>query len=99
MLAASGSFDQLTDYVVFGAWVFYAMCGYAVIVLRKKRPDAPRTYKVPGYPVLPIVFVAVATWLLINTLVTSPRESGIGLMIIGAGVPVYYFFFRKNAAA
>ncbi|MES2965683.1 MAG: amino acid permease, partial [Bdellovibrionota bacterium] len=96
VLAASGSFDQLTDYVVFGAWVFYALCGFAVIVLRRSRPDAPRSYRVPGYPIVPILFVAVATWLLINTLVTSPRESGIGLVIIGLGVPVYWFFFRTS---
>lgn len=99
LLAASGSFDQLTDYVVFGAWVFYALCGLAVIILRRKHPNVPRQYRVPGYPVIPILFVAVASWLLINTLVTSPRESGIGLLIIGLGVPVYLLFFRKKESS
>ena len=96
VLALSGTFDQLTDYVVFGSWVFYALCAGAVILLRMRRPDLPRGYKVPGYPVVPIVFILVALALLANTLITSPRESGIGLIIIGLGVPVYWFAFRAK---
>lgn len=99
VLAMSGTFDQLTDYVVFGSWVFYAMCAAAVIVLRVKRPDLPRGYRVPGYPFVPVVFVAVALCLLGNTLWTTPRESGIGLVIIGVGVPVYWFAFRRKKIA
>ncbi|RYZ69936.1 MAG: amino acid permease, partial [Proteobacteria bacterium] len=99
ILALSGSFDQLTDYVVFGSWVFYALCAGAVIVLRIKRPELKRAYKVPGYPVIPILFILVALALLGNTLVTSPRESGIGLLIIGVGLPVYWLAFRKGRVA
>jgi APA family basic amino acid/polyamine antiporter len=97
VLALSGKFDQLTDYVIFGSWVFYALCAAAVIVLRIRKPDLVRGYKTPGYPVIPIVFVIVALCLLANTLATSPRESGIGLLIIGIGVPVYWFSYRKKA--
>jgi basic amino acid/polyamine antiporter, APA family len=97
VLAYSGSFDQLTDYVVFGSWVFYALCGAAVIVLRIKRPELKRAYKVPGYPVVPVLFIVVALALLGNTLATSPRESGIGLLIIGVGIPVYWLAFRKQS--
>jgi APA family basic amino acid/polyamine antiporter len=96
VLAVSGQFDQLTDYVIFGSWMFYALCAAAVIVLRVKRPELVRGYKTPGYPVVPVVFVLVALCLLANTLMTSPRESGIGLLIIGVGVPVYWFAFRKQ---
>ncbi|HVK59978.1 MAG TPA: amino acid permease [Bdellovibrionales bacterium] len=96
VLAISGTFDQLTDYVVFGSWVFYALCAAAVIVLRVKKPEAERAYRVPLYPIVPVVFVAVAIWLLLNTLIMSPRESGIGLLIIGCGVPAYWFFFRAK---
>ena len=99
VLAASGSFDQLTDYVVFGSWVFYAMCAGAVIVLRVRNPELKRAYRVPGYPIVPVVFILVALALLGNTLLTSPRESGIGLLIIGFGVPVYYLAFRKGSLA
>jgi basic amino acid/polyamine antiporter, APA family len=96
VLALSGTFDQLTDYVVFGGWIFYALCAFSVILLRRKYPDLPRAYRVPGYPVLPILFVIVALLLLANTLYTSPRESGYGLAIILAGIPVYWLFFRKR---
>ena len=95
VLAASGKYDQLTDYVVFGAWIFYALCALAVILLRRSRPEAERGYRVPGYPFVPVVFIAVAVWLLINTIMTSPRESGIGLVILLLGVPVYWLFFRR----
>ncbi len=96
VLALSGTFDQLTDYVVFGGWIFYALCAYSVIHMRRKYPELPRAYRVPWYPFLPIVFITVALLLLANTLYTSPRESGYGLAIILAGVPVYALFFRKQ---
>lgn len=99
VLAYSGKFDQLTDYVIFGSWLFYALCAAGVIVLRVKKPELVRGYRVPGYPVVPIVFVLVALCLLANTLITMPRESGIGLVIIGLGVPVYWFVFRKSSRA
>jgi APA family basic amino acid/polyamine antiporter len=98
VLACSGKFDQLTDYVIFGSYLFYALCASAVIVLRIRRPDLVRTYKVPGYPFVPIIFVSLTLVLLANTLITMPRESGIGLIIISLGVPVYWFVFRRKSA-
>ncbi len=92
LLALSGTFDQLTDYVVFSSWIFYAMVTGVVFVLRKRIPDAPRPYKTIGYPVLPIIFIVLGILLLINTVMTSPRESMIGLGFILAGVPVYMIF-------
>ncbi len=96
-LALSGTFDQLTDYVVFSAWLFYAMNGVAVMLLRKRMPNAERAYKVPLYPVIPILSVTLSVLLLINTLVTAPNESGMGLLIIALGLPVYWLFFRSTA--
>jgi APA family basic amino acid/polyamine antiporter len=96
LLALSGTFDQLTNYVVFSAWIFYAMVTGVVFVLRKKMPDAPRSYKTFGYPVVPVVFIILATLLLINTVIESPRESTIGLAFILAGVPVYFVFKHLN---
>jgi APA family basic amino acid/polyamine antiporter len=90
ILAMSGSFDQLTDYVVFASWIFYALVTASVFKFRKTMPDAPRSYKTWGYPVVPIVFLILAVLLLINTLWTSPQESMWGLVIIMAGAPVYY---------
>lgn len=96
VLAASGTFDQLTDYVVFSAWLFYALCGASIFIFRKKLPLQERSYKVLFYPILPIVFIAVAILLLLNTLWTSPQESLFGLLIIGVGWPAYYFGFRES---
>ncbi|MEO6034447.1 MAG: amino acid permease [Verrucomicrobiota bacterium] len=94
VLAISGTFDQLTDYVVFAGWIFYAATTAAVFVLRKKMPDAPRPYRTLGYPIVPLVFVLVATALLINTWMTSRVESTAGLVLIGLGLPIY--FWRKR---
>jgi APA family basic amino acid/polyamine antiporter len=95
-LAASGTFDQLTDYVVFSSWVFYALNGAAVIILRSRLKNVERAFSVPLYPLIPVLFVTLSILLLINTLVTSPRESLMGLAIIGAGFPVYWFFYSEK---
>ncbi|MBK8149332.1 MAG: amino acid permease [Acidobacteria bacterium] len=91
LLALSGSFDALTDYVIFGSWIFYALATASVFVFRQKYPDMERPYKAWGYPVVPVLFLLVAGWLLINTLMTSPTQSFIGIFLILAGLPVYYY--------
>lgn len=96
ILAVLGSFDQLTDYVIFASWISYALVAAGVIRLRIKKPELPRPYKVPLYPILPITFVALSILLLGNTLITSPNESMIGLGLILTGIPVYYFKSRKK---
>ena len=95
VLAASATYDQLTDYVVFASWIFYGLVTSAVFVLRVKEPGLPRPYKTLGYPVVPLVFVLVAFWLVINTLVNRPVESVAGLVLIALGLPVYWYF-RAN---
>jgi APA family basic amino acid/polyamine antiporter len=96
LLVLSATFDQLTDCVIFAGLIFYATTTAAVFVLRKKMPQMPRPYKTLGYPVLPVVFILVAIWLVINTLATSPRESAVGLGLISLGLPVY--FWQRRAA-
>jgi APA family basic amino acid/polyamine antiporter len=91
LLALSGSFDTLTDYVIFGSWIFYALATASVFVFRRKYPDLERPYRAFGYPVVPVLFLLVATWLLVNTLMTSPTQSFIGIFLILAGLPVYYY--------
>jgi basic amino acid/polyamine antiporter, APA family len=92
VLAASGTYDQLTDYVIFASWIFYGLVTSAVIVLRFRAPDLPRPYRTLGYPIVPLVFVAVALWLVVNTLINRPVESGAGLVLIALGLPVYWYF-------
>jgi APA family basic amino acid/polyamine antiporter len=97
VLVLSATFDQLTDCVIFAGMIFYAATAAAVLVLRKKQPQTPRPYKTLGYPVVPLLFVLVAVWLLINTLSTNPVESVAGLGLIALGLPVYYW--QRRAAA
>ncbi|MCX8091480.1 MAG: amino acid permease [Verrucomicrobiae bacterium] len=99
VLAVSGSFDQLTDYVVFASWIFYAATTASVFVLRRKLPGAARPYRTLGYPVVPALFVVVAGWLLVNTLHTHRVESALGLGIIALGLPVYWWQRRAKAQA
>ena len=96
ILALSGSFDTLTDYVIFGSWIFYALIGSSIFVYRRKHPDAPRPYRAWGYPVVPIVFLAVSGWLLYRTLVDSPKQSFIGIGLILLGLPVYYYLNNRG---
>ncbi|MBO9667621.1 MAG: amino acid permease [Bdellovibrio sp.] len=98
ILALSGTFDQLTDYVVFASWIFYALVTASVFKFRKTHAEHERAYKAWGYPVVPVVFLVLAVLLLINTLWTSPQESLWGLCIILLGAPVYYWQ-RKLARA
>jgi len=96
LLAISGSFDTLTDYVIFGSWIFYALVTASVFVFRKKFPDAERPYRAFGYPVVPILFLLVAGWLLVNTLITNPFQSFAGIFLIALGLPVYYLLTKGN---
>jgi peptidoglycan/xylan/chitin deacetylase (PgdA/CDA1 family) len=95
LLILSATFDQLTDCVVFAGMIFYASTTAAVFVLRRKMPGAPRPYKTLGYPFVPLVFIMVALWLLVNTLQTSRVESVVGLVLIALGLPV--FFWQRKA--
>jgi APA family basic amino acid/polyamine antiporter len=98
VLALSGTFDQLTDCLLFASWIFYGLCASSVFVLRRKAPNAERPYKTLGYPVMPLVFVLVATWLVINTLVNKRVESVTGLVLIALGLPLYFYFRLRRGA-
>lgn len=99
VLALSGTFDQLLTYVIFIGWIFYALGAAAVIRLRMKRPDAVRPYRVPGYPLTPILFVLAAIVIVGNQIVTEPRQSAIGLGMVLLGVPAYWWWNRGARSA
>jgi APA family basic amino acid/polyamine antiporter len=98
VMASLGTFDQLTDYVIFASWVFYALVTAALFIFRRRWPEKERPYRTPFYPWLPAVFLMLALALLMNTIWTSPRESAIGFVLIAAGVPVYFVFRRQKIA-
>ena len=97
VLALSGTFDQLTDLTIFGQWIFYGLTGAAVFVLRRKLPDAPRPYRTILYPLTPLVFVACAAALVLNSFRSSPVEAAAGVLLIALGLPVYFYYSRKNS--
>ena len=92
VLALSGTFDQITTSVIFAVWLFTALVGSSLFVLRRKLPAAPRRYRAIGYPVVPAIFVLVAAWLVINSLSATPVESAAGLVLIALGLPFFLFF-------
>jgi basic amino acid/polyamine antiporter, APA family len=113
-LVFSGTFDMITDTLIFVAWIFYAAGAFGVFVLRRKMPDAPRPYRVPGYPFVPAVFVLFATAFLAFTIyndVTAYRtaisagkpaliNSAFGAVLVLLGAPIYLWYrFRRGPAS
>jgi APA family basic amino acid/polyamine antiporter len=96
VLVLSGTFDQLTDMIIFAVFIFYGATSLAVFILRRKMPDAPRPYKVWGYPVVPAIFIVFCIVLVLNTTITRPREAVLGLTLIFTGLPVYWYLNRKK---
>ena len=97
VLVFSGSYDALTDYAIFAVLIFVALSTASVFVFRRRLPDAPRAYRTIGYPIVPVVFLLVAAWLIINTFVATPGRAlaGVGLML--AGLPFYWYWSRSPA--
>jgi APA family basic amino acid/polyamine antiporter len=95
VLVLSGSFDQLTDMLVFASFIFYGATTLGLFILRATMPDAPRPYKAWGYPVVPALFILFCIALITITILSRPREAGIGLSLMLAGVPFYWYWNKK----
>ena len=110
LLLFSGTFDTLTDTLIFVSWVFYAVGAYGVFVLRRRHPGAPRPYKVPGYPVVPWIFILFAVLFLVFTVyndLTTYRaavaagkpaliNSAFGMALTLIGAPIYFFYRARK---
>ena len=96
ILVLSGTFDQLTDMLIFAVYIFYGATAMGVFILRRRMPDAHRPYKTWGYPIVPVIFVLFCVGLFFNTIITRPREAGIGLSLILLGIPVYFLLLRRG---
>jgi APA family basic amino acid/polyamine antiporter len=96
LLTLSGTYDQITSYVVFGSWAFYAMTAISVIILRRKMPNAERPYKAWGYPYATLLFVAIAAWFVFNTLVEDTRNALIGIGLLLLSLPFYFYWTRQS---
>lgn len=91
----SGTFDQLTDMLIFSAFIFYGATALAVFIMRKRAPLLPRVYKVIGYPWLPFLFCLFCLLLIGVTLIDQPREALAGLGLIATGIPFYWYWTKK----
>jgi APA family basic amino acid/polyamine antiporter len=112
LLLFSGTFDTLTDTLIFVSWFFYAANAFAVVILRRREPDAPRPFKVPWYPLLPVLFIGFGVLYLTMTIyqdISTYRAQvaagqrafmncALGAALVLAGTPVYFLYRRKSRA-
>ncbi len=94
VLVLSGSYDVITDYAIFAVLIFVALATASVFVFRRRSPHAERSYRTWGYPVVPVVFLLVSVWILINTLMTTPGRALAGIGLIALGLPFYWYWSR-----
>jgi len=92
-------FAELADKFILGIWPFYTLTVAAVFVLRARRPELPRPYRVWGYPIVPAVFLLASLYMVLNALLTDPRNTGITVAIILAGVPVFWLWSSGRGQA
>jgi len=96
LLCLSGSYGQLLDYVIFAVLIFYILTIFGLFVLRRTRPDAPRPYRAFGYPVLPALYIVMASWISVVLLRYKPQYTWPGLILVLLGVPVYLVWKRQG---
>jgi len=96
VLCLTGKYGALLDFVMIIVIIFYILTIYGIFILRKKMPDAERPYKAIGYPVLPFIYIIVATAICVALLITRLNTCGWGVLIMLAGIPVYYFSKPKD---
>src|SRR6185295_8022667 len=96
ILVLSGTFDQITDMIIFAIFIYYGATTLGVFILRKKMPDAKRPYKVWGYPIVPALVVLFCMALFVVTIFSRPREAAIGMVLMLTGIPFYFWFLKKN---
>jgi len=98
LLCVSGSYSQLLDYIIFAVLVFYILTIAGLFVLRVKQPNAERPYKALGYPVLPGLYILMASWICVVLLRYKPQYTWPGLVLVLLGIPVYLFWSRQTSA-
>lgn len=96
VLCISGKYGDLLTYATFASLLFYILTIYGIFILRKKEPDAERPYKAFGYPLIPLLYIVVTTLICVALLIYDTKSTGLGLVIVALGIPVYYLFLNKT---
>jgi APA family basic amino acid/polyamine antiporter len=91
----TGRFEQIADTFVLAVWPFYGLAVAGLYRLRR-RTDLSRPYRVPGYPIVPAIFIAACVYLVVSALIGDPLWTGVTLGVVLAGVPVYYIVFVRS---
>jgi basic amino acid/polyamine antiporter, APA family len=99
MLAVSGTFDQLTNLATLAFVLFWTLTGVSLFVLRRKMADAPRPFRVPLYPLVPLIFVLIMCGIMLSAIIESPAEAGATFVLLAVGLPLYPLFRRRAKAA
>ena len=92
-----GTFEDLITYTVSIEWIFFTLAAAGIFIFRKKLKDTERPYKTFGYPVTPLIFITINTWFVINIWIRKPLHAGIGFAFLLLGLPVYFFFKKRNS--
>ena len=99
VLALSGSYGQLLNYVVFADWIFFGLTVATVPIFRKRVPlhrRPPGTFRTPGYPILPLAFSAIAAAVVFSVIYAEPYDAARGAILLVAGIPVYLWYVRRS---
>jgi len=96
ILCLSGTYGDLLDYVVFAVLLFYILTVVGIFILRKKQPDAERPYKAFGYPIVPAIYIVLASAISIDLLIFKPQYTWPGLGIVLLGIPVYFIWKKRT---
>jgi basic amino acid/polyamine antiporter, APA family len=98
VLAVSGTYDALTDSAMFASWLFYGAVAGALFVFRRTMQDTPRAFRVPGYPLIPLLYLIATIALLFNTFIATPWQAlrGVGMLLLG--LPFYWYWSRRKPA-
>ncbi|OUD40262.1 APC family permease, partial [Flavobacterium psychrophilum] len=94
-LCVSGKYGDLLTYATFASLLFYILTIYGIFILRKKEPNANRPYKALGYPIIPSIYIVITSLICITLLIYDTKSTGLGLLIVSLGIPVYYLTKRE----
>ena len=91
----TGLLTLVFTYVIFADWIFFVLGVIAVFIIHKKMPSANRSFRVPGYPWVPITFIFMATWFVVNTRIEQTADSLVGILLLLVGIPFYLYWKQQ----
>ena len=91
-----GTFENLISYVVFTDWIFFGLTAATIFIFRKRKLSSDTGYKTPLYPLPPLFFIAISIWFVVNTLIEKPEQAIAGIIMLGLGIPIYYYWKNKK---